>query len=59
MLIGGILLGLLLGLLSGGRIQNLAVIHLRWTWLLIAALILRFATEAGLNAQIAPIEMLR
>jgi DHA3 family macrolide efflux protein-like MFS transporter len=59
MLIGGILLGLLLGLLSGGRIQNLAVIHLRWTWLLLAALILRFATEAGLNAQIAPIEMLR
>jgi MFS family permease len=59
MLIGGILLGLLLGLLSGGRLQNLAVVQLRWAWLLLVALILRFATEAGLNAHIAPVEMLR
>jgi MFS family permease len=59
MLIGGILLGLLLGLLSGGRLQNLAVIQLRWTWLLLAALILRYATEAGLSAHIGIIEMLR
>jgi MFS family permease len=59
MLIGGILLGLLLGLLSGGRLRNLAVIQLRWTWLILAALILRFATEAGLNAHIAAVEMLR
>jgi len=59
MLIGGILLGLLLGLLSGGRLQNLAVIQLRWTWLLLAALILRFATEAGLNAHVGIVEMFR
>jgi MFS family permease len=59
MLIGGILLGLLLGLLSGGRLQNLALIQLRWTWLLLFALVLRFGTEAGLNAHIALVEMLR
>jgi DHA3 family macrolide efflux protein-like MFS transporter len=59
MLIGGILLGLLLGLLSGGRLRNLAVIQLRWTWLLLAALILRFATEAGLSAHIGIVEMFR
>ena len=59
MLIGGILIGLLLGLLSGGRLRNLAVVQLRWTWLLLAAVLLRFATEAGLNAHIGIVEMLR
>ena len=59
MLIGGILLGLLLGLLAGGRLQNLAVIQLRWTPLLVAALILRFGTEAALNAHVAVVEQLR
>jgi len=44
MLIGGILLGLVLGLLAGGRLRNLAEIQLRWTGLLVAALVLRFAT---------------
>jgi MFS family permease len=59
MLIGGILIGLLLGLLSGGRLRNLAVVQLRWTWLLLAALLLRYATEVGLNAHIGIVEMLR
>ena len=59
MLIGGILLGLVLGLLAGGRLRNLAEIQLRWTGLLVAALVLRFATEAALNAGIDIVETLR
>ena len=59
MLIGGILLGLVLGLLAGGRLRNLAEIQLRWTGLLVAALVLRFATEAALNAGIDVVETLR
>jgi len=59
MLIGGILLGLVLGLLAGGRLRNLAEIRLRWTGLLVAALVLRFATEAALNAGIDVVEALR
>ena len=59
MLIGGILLGLVLGLLAGGRLRNLAEVHLRWTGLLVAALVLRFATEAALNAGIDVVEALR
>ncbi len=50
MLIGGIILGLLLGLRSGGRISNLASIQLRWVWILFAAVVVRFATESMLNA---------
>jgi len=59
MLIGGILLGLVLGLLAGGRLRNLAEIQLRWTGLLVAALLLRFGTEAALNAGIDIVETLR
>ena len=59
MLIGGILLGLVLGLLAGGRLRNLGEVQLRWTGLLVAALVLRFATEAALNAGIDIVETLR
>ncbi len=59
MLIGGILLGLLLGLLAGGSLRNLAEIRLRWTGLLVAAVVIRFATEAALDAQIGAVEALR
>src|SRR4051812_37153670 len=59
MLIGGILLGLLLGLVAGGRLQNLAVIQLRWTLLLVASLVLRFGTEAALNAHVGVVEQFR
>lgn len=59
MLIGGILLGLVLGLLAGGKLRNLAEIHLRWAWLLVVAVVLRFATEAALGAHIEIVETLR
>ena len=58
-LIGGIVIGLLLGLLVGGRLGNLASIQLRWTWLLLAAVVVRFGTEALLNAQVGVVETLR
>ncbi len=59
MLIGGILLGLLLGLLAGGKLGNLAEVRLRWTWLLVVAVVVRFGTEAALGAHIGIVETLR
>jgi DHA3 family macrolide efflux protein-like MFS transporter len=58
-LIVGIFLGLVLGLLAGGSLTNLASIRLRWIALLSAAVILRFGTEAALNAGIVLAETLR
>src|SRR4051812_17460293 len=45
MLIGGIVVGLVLGLLGGGSLGNLASVRLRWISILLFAVILRFATE--------------
>lgn len=59
MLILGIVLGLLLGLLVGGRLGNLASIRLRWTWILVAAVLVRFGTEGLLNAQVGIVEAFR
>ena len=59
MLIAGILLGLLLGLRAGGRLDNLANIQLRWPLLLIAAVLVRYGTEALLNAHVDIVESLR
>jgi MFS family permease len=59
MLIGGILLGLLFGLLAGGRLGNLSEIRLRWTLLLVVAVVVRFGTEAALGAHIGIVETLR
>jgi MFS transporter, DHA3 family, macrolide efflux protein len=58
-LIGGIIIGLLFGLLVGGRLSNLASIQLRWSWLLLAAVVVRFGTEFLLNAQVEIVESLR
>lgn len=59
MLIGGILLGLLLGLLAGGSLANLAAIRLRWLGLLLAAIALRFSTDVLLNADVGIVATLR
>ncbi len=59
MLLGAILLGLLLGLWAGGRMSNLATIRLRWAGLLFLAVIVRFGTEALLNAGVDIVETLR
>jgi hypothetical protein len=58
-LIGGIVLGLVLGLLSGGRFTNLSLIRLRWTGLLVAAVVVRFATEILLEQGVAVVDTLR
>ena len=50
MLIGGIALGLVLGLLLGGRLERLAETRLRYLGLLFVAVILRFGTEVLLGA---------
>ena len=59
MLIAGIALGLVLGLLAGGRITNLAFIRLHHLGLLVGAVILRTGTDYLLNAGVAPVETLR
>jgi MFS family permease len=58
-LIGAIALGLVLGLLAGGNIWNLASIRLRWTGVLLLAVIVRFATEAAIGNGIGLAEQLR
>ena len=59
MLIGGIALGLVLGLVLGGRLENLADIRLRFLPLLFIAVIVRFATELSLVAGIGLVDTLR
>ena len=59
MLIGGIVLGLVLGLVAGGTLGNLATVRLRRTWLLVGAVVVRFGTEALLNAGVPLVESLR
>ena len=59
MLIGGIALGLVLGLVLGGRLENLADIRLRFLPLLFVAVIVRFATELSLVAGIGLVDTLR
>ena len=59
MLIAGIALGLLLGLLLGGRIERLADIRLRFLPLLFLGVILRFGTEALLAYDVPIVDELR
>lgn len=59
MLIGGILFGLVLGLVAGGSISNLAAVRLRWIGILFLAVIVRFATEAAIAAGVDVVQALR
>ncbi len=59
MILTGITLGLIIGLLAGGRIMHLASVRLRWVPLLLGALILRFGTDALLSADVGLIGALR
>ena len=59
MLTVGIFLGLILGLVAGGSLANLASARLRFIWLLAIAVILRFGTEVALGAEIEIVETLR
>jgi MFS family permease len=59
MLIGGIVLGLLAGLLAGGRPSNLARVQFRWVALLFLAVALRYFTEAAISNGVAVVEAAR
>ena len=59
MLIGGVALGLILGLLAGGSITNLASVRLHRIGILIGAVLLRFGTEILLNAGVPIADALR
>ena len=59
MLIGGIALGLVLGLVLGGRIERLADIRLQYLPLLFVAVIIRFGTELLLGWGVGVVEVLR
>ncbi len=59
MLIGGIVLGLLVGLLAGGRPSNLAGVQFRWVALLFLAVALRYFTEAAISNGVAAVEAAR
>ncbi len=52
MLLGVIALGLIAGLLAGGRIWHLADVRLRWAGLIFGAVVLRFGTEIALQRNI-------
>jgi len=49
-LIGSLLLGLVLGLLAGGRLDNLANVRLRLVGLLFLGLMLRFGTQIAIES---------
>jgi hypothetical protein len=55
----GVVAGLLLGLVARGRVQNLLDVRLRWTVLIIAALLLRFGTQGAIANDIAVVEQVR
>ncbi len=59
MLIGGIFLGLVLGLLAGGRIDNLLSIRIRLVQLTFFGLFLRVATQVAIEQGNAPVDALR
>ena len=58
-LLTGIALGLLLGLLAGGRLEHLAAIRLRRLGILFAAVVVRFGTEALIQRDLLPEPTLR
>ena len=59
MLIGSLVLGLVLGLLAGGRIENLASVKLRLVQAIFIGLFLRYATQFALELGSGPADTLR
>lgn len=59
MLVGGIALGLVAGLLAGGRLTNLIEVRLRWMPAIFLAVVIRYGTEAALAREIPIAETLR
>ncbi|HEY2887245.1 MAG TPA: MFS transporter [Candidatus Limnocylindrales bacterium] len=59
MLIGALVAGLVLGLVAGGRLDNLASVRLRWVMALFVGLFLRYAVQLAIEAGNAPADALR
>ena len=59
MLIISLVVGLLGGLLAGGRIINLADVRLRLVWLLFLGLVIRYATQFAIEAGVPFVDQLR
>ena len=59
MLIGSLVVGLVLGLLAGGRIENLASVKLRLVQAIFIGLFLRYATQFALELGSGPADTLR
>ena len=59
MLILTLAIGLIGGLLAGGRITNLANVRLRLVWLLFLGLVVRYATQFAIEAGVPFVDQLR
>jgi MFS transporter, DHA3 family, macrolide efflux protein len=59
MLLGGIVLGLALGLLNGGRLDHISLVRLRWPALIFLAVLLRYGAEALIIRNVDPAVALR
>ena len=59
MLLGGIVVGLALGLLNGGRLENMTLVRLRWPALIFLAVLLRYGAEALIIRNVDPAVGLR
>jgi MFS transporter, DHA3 family, macrolide efflux protein len=53
-LLGGIVLGLALGLLNGGRLEHISWVRLRWPALIFVAVLVRYGAEALLTRGFEP-----
>ena len=53
----GVFLGLLLGLIAGGKLDNLTYVRLRWLPVLLVAVAARFGLDAALSAGTVPDEL--
>jgi MFS family permease len=58
-LLAGIALGLVAGLLAGGRLTNLTEVRLRWMAAIFLAVVVRYGTEAALSRNVPAAETLR
>jgi MFS family permease len=59
MLIGALVVGIVGGLLAGGRITNIADARLRWVWLLFLGLAIRYGTQWAIDDGVPYMDLLR
>ena len=59
MLIGALVVGVVAGLLAGGRITNIADVRLRWVWLLFLGLAIRYGTQWAIDNDVPYMDLVR